>query len=982
MAGAPAMPPGSPTFASGTVPAMLREAFEQQDQEKTGTIKLSKLPAILEKMPAQSRQNLQKAVTTFATRPAAGAGVGEDPLVHYNPFLDWLFQSQSPSPRPAARTPAAGAGAKTVFAILPGLGDADLPGFPAEGPCPERLPDLSRHKSAAAEVLRQDPTIYERLRDKRTALGVSLGRCLKVGIDNPDALIPGIIAGDAECYDSFQELFDSVLRRCHGLQAADPLPPPVAAVASASPAGGSKATVAARFMVQVRMECTRNLSAFRFPPACDRDERRAVEAAVAAALEELTGEGLLGEYYPLAHSKSYARKPNGMTADEAAALSREHLLNKEPSQRVQLSQGLGRQWPEARGVFASKKKGFAAWCNKEDHIAMATYQDGPDLGAVAARMLEAHEMLQAALGKAGYKFAQSSRLGYLTVSPLKVGAGMRAYATLRLPAVSSKPDFIPKCAAMGLRATRVGKPGFWEVSNQFVLGRSADELVDSILTGCNELAAMEVAATSPRASVFKVLPGLGDSDYPGFPTDTCPATMPDLSKHKSCAADVLRADPAIYKSLKDGSTTRGATFARCVKPCFDLAGHTGMGAIAGDAECYTLFRPFFDPLLERWHQGCNLKTPHPRAFSPDAVSKLPIDPSGKHLIGVRLDCSRNLDGFRFPPACDQNERQEVERIIRDAFLALRQDGLDADYCPLPGSTTSTKMNEAANLEQFFFTEPGRDRLEDLSAGVGKQWPDARGVFVTRPRDLVAWCNWVDHLRVTTWQWAEEGTTVSLQAPFARLAKAMRSLEGRHSFAQQDRLGYLTAQPYNIGTALRATVTLHLPRLWNRPQQLREVCSRYRLRAVPAPLASAPFSRTRSPRPRPDVCQVMNIDTLGVSETTMVNNTIEGCAEMVRLDRELAGEATLQMRSSLQAHLKDWIQGDTMSVTSTEKLLRQAAPWLQQRELGMLLENLKRSGAPDGQIPVQCFAEWIFSGEDDGGAAVPLMSHAVPTGVGP
>merc|ERR1719181_1892014 len=65
---------------------------------------------------------------------------------------------------------------------------------------------------------------------------------------------------------------------------------------------------------------------------------------------------------------------------------------------------------------------------------------------------------------------------------------------------------------------------------------------------------------SPIFIDYASMPGLGDDPFPGFPTGLCPADMPDLSKHHSIMAEVLKGDKSIYSKLKDKTTKMGTTF--------------------------------------------------------------------------------------------------------------------------------------------------------------------------------------------------------------------------------------------------------------------------------------------------------------------------------------------------------------------------------------------------------------------------------------
>jgi creatine kinase len=49
---------------------------------------------------------------------------------------------------------------------------------------PAELPDLKDHSNFLTDVLKKNPELYKQLKDKKTKLGVTLGHCIKTGIDN------------------------------------------------------------------------------------------------------------------------------------------------------------------------------------------------------------------------------------------------------------------------------------------------------------------------------------------------------------------------------------------------------------------------------------------------------------------------------------------------------------------------------------------------------------------------------------------------------------------------------------------------------------------------------------------------------------------------------------------------------------------------------------------------------------------------------
>ena len=62
--------------------------------------------------------------------------------------------------------------------------------------------------------MKSKPELYDQLKSKQTKLGVTLGHCIKTGVDNPGhphIKTVGMVAGDEESYELFKDLFDPVI---------------------------------------------------------------------------------------------------------------------------------------------------------------------------------------------------------------------------------------------------------------------------------------------------------------------------------------------------------------------------------------------------------------------------------------------------------------------------------------------------------------------------------------------------------------------------------------------------------------------------------------------------------------------------------------------------------------------------------------------------------------------------------------------------
>lgn len=754
---------------------------------------------------------------------------------------------------------------------LPGLGESEYPGFPTDA-CPDVMPDLTAHFSFMADVLAKTPSIYDKLKNRRTKSGVNLAKVIKPGIDNKGhAMIKttGVIAGDEETYTLFSDLLDPIINMRHGGFAEDArhstdLDFSKVDVAPVDPTG--------KHVLSTRMRASRNIRGFRFPSACSKDERREVERIATQALLELAGD-FTGDYFPLHGSHSYPSRPHGMNADESSRLEEAKMTFQEPDSALLLSTGMGRHWPDARGVFANDQLDFVVWLNEEDHMNFHLVQKGASAVDVFTRFCHVHTVVESGLRQQGLDFMHHDRLGFLTSCVSNIGSSLRISMSIMLPVLSSREDFKDVCRSLQLIARSVSVEGrVWEVSNLERLGTSDVGLVNIVSRGCRQLVAMECAL---RKRLPVPRPGLGGTPTFGFPTP-CPDECPELSGHNNLMSRVFRANPALYHDLKRRTTIHGLTLAHAMKPGVDMRGGTfkellPLGLVAGDAESYTVFAQVFDPVLAAYH-GSKPGPPQHCVLDPGAV----VGDLGDFVIGVKLCASRNLAGFRFPPACSFDERREVERVLV-GILEEFTGGFEGEYYPLQHSEScglklgGMTQSDARTLKAqgLLFHEP--KTLSSLAAGFGRDWPDARGVFASS-RGLSAWVNNEEHLSLTI---SKDGS--DLRAAFGELCRAEQAISLAlqscgHQFAWCERSGFVTAMPERLGAALSCCVMMQLPNLAARAE-LSDECESRGLVLV----------NTH----RGGVVEVANRATLGISEAKLVSNMIVECATLARKEADIS-----------------------------------------------------------------------------------------------
>ena len=237
---------------------------------------------------------------------------------------------------------------------------------------------------------------------------------------------------------------------------------------------------------------------------------------------------------------------------------------------------------------------------------------------------------------------------------------------------------------------------------------------------------------------------------------------------------------------------------------------SSIGVYAGDAEAYALFAPLLDPIINEYHQyGHDGR--HSRDLDPSHLRVADFDATDERIISTRIRVGRNLDGFAFPPGITSGPRAELERQVVEALQSLSGD-LAGTYHPLSDMDESTRQQLVA--DHFLFKQG--DRFLE-SAGVNRDWPQGRGIFHSADKCFLVWVNEEDSLRIISMQKGGD-----LFAVFERLSRAVRALEEKLPFAYDEHLGYLSSCPTNLGTALRASVHVALPKLSKRAD-FEEIC---------------------------------------------------------------------------------------------------------------------------------------------------------------
>ena len=194
----------------------------------------------------------------------------------------------------------------------------------------------------------------------------------------------------------------------------------------------------------------------------------------------------------------------------------------------------------------------------------------------------------------------------------------------------------------------------------------------------------------------------------------------------------------------------------------------------------------------------------------------PFSPEEAAMIrSTRIRVGRNVDGYPLGPGLSKEQRKEVQEKVVKALNSFEEELAGKFY-----ALGELKEEERKQLVEDHFLFKEGDRFLE-ACGLNRDWPDGRGIFHNNEKTFLVWVNEEDQLRIISMQ-----PGADLVAVFTRLSKACTHIEKVVKFAHDEHLGYITSCPTNLGTALRASVHIHLPHLGELKEEFKAIADKY------------------------------------------------------------------------------------------------------------------------------------------------------------
>ena len=272
-------------------------------------------------------------------------------------------------------------------------------------------------------------------------------------------------------------------------------------------------------------------------------------------------------------------------------------------------------------------------------------------------------------------------------------------------------------------------------------------------------------------------------------------------------------DPVYFSTLSDHQKLR---LLKCLNSGIENP-DSEMGCYACQPSDYDDFKPFFSKVLARRH-NVSETAQHVNNWSFRGVADLPEDgildiaKLGLPALSIRVRVGRNLKDFPLPGSMTKTDRVDLELKMMAAFrkLSAMPEYGGQYYSLTPGNPCfidDATYNELVDTH-IMFKNMDVDRYL-TAAGIASNWPYGRGCYVSEDKSFIIWVGEEDHLRIMCMQ---NGTV--LNEVFDRLKSALDVVENIDGleFAYSADYGVITSCPTNLGTGMRASLHIALPKL--------------------------------------------------------------------------------------------------------------------------------------------------------------------------
>ena len=231
------------------------------------------------------------------------------------------------------------------------------------------------------------------------------------------------------------------------------------------------------------------------------------------------------------------------------------------------------------------------------------------------------------------------------------------------------------------------------------------------------------------------------------------------------------------------------------------------------------------------------------------------------VLSTRIRLSRNLRDYPFPCRLKAEQKKEISEKVREALA----DGKNGEFGFIDmGALTKT---QAISLAERHLISPEFTTC-----------PEGSALMITKDESVSLMLCEEDHIRL---QVIKPG--FALEEAYNDASRIDTALDSKLHFSFDEKLGYLTQYPTNLGTAMKASVMLHLPALTKSGKISRFASTVSKLGLVLRGTYGGSY------KPLGDIYMLSNQITLGISEEAAITNLKSIAGHIIEQEVEAAKE---------------------------------------------------------------------------------------------
>jgi protein arginine kinase len=250
-----------------------------------------------------------------------------------------------------------------------------------------------------------------------------------------------------------------------------------------------------------------------------------------------------------------------------------------------------------------------------------------------------------------------------------------------------------------------------------------------------------------------------------------------------------------------------------------------------------------------------------------------LEESKEIIISSRVRLARNLADFSFTHWA---KKEDLAQIVEQVSKGAKR----SSYLK---NALIINLKELDDIDRQFLMERHLISREHAQGNKGE-----RAVIIGDKEIISIMVNEEDHLRI---QVTESG--LNLIEAWRLATKIDNELEKRLSYAFSEKYGYLTACPTNTGTALRASVMIHLPALVI-SRQIKKV-----LDALSRANMAVRGIYGEGTQAQGDLFQVSNEISLGESEEEIMEHVEKAAREIMEYEKGARKRLLTQLKEEIE-----------------------------------------------------------------------------------